>query len=367
MEFERSKGGLYLPAQTSPTRPGLFQRLNAALGGAWLTTSINSFVVLIQLFTVWVLWLTYQNTVIPTRQKELLSEQLAQLELERKQVIAEIAKARGDARLAGAVLEQKQQELQRLTVEKSRLSRAVENANFAADSSLQAAKRATALAGKAGKELYVAQMSLFQQHASMIVATPEMTYRYGRMTRLVREVNEGLGEKSKYATVDEYFAEVRETWPRVDQMASEVSSKLRNSRSNLFPSSFSNDLAVYLVEHAKTINCAQPNYEALRGSYDEWVSSNREKRRKDSEEREAQFVADGLRKGVRYVISDEGRRQGLAIDKQLAEYDGRSELRKSVDAAAQKCFDRFGAIADDYFKEKGAVVQTIPSEVGALL
>lgn len=86
MEFERTESGLLIPkhaALHSPARRVTFFRKG-------LRAFTNALFVVIQLVTVWILWKTYQDTVIPNRQKELLAEQVAQLEMDRKSLVTRI-------------------------------------------------------------------------------------------------------------------------------------------------------------------------------------------------------------------------------------------------------------------------------------
>lgn len=365
IEFERSGGGLYVPADTPVKKPNVFQQINSALGGAWLTTSINALMVLIQLFTVVILWLTYENTVIPTRQKELLSEQLAQLELERKKIIADIEIAKQDANTASKELLAKQEQLVRLTAERERLQASVVAANRTAESSLLSANSAIAKANAAGKELSTAQLSLFQQHASMIVGSPQWNYSYTAIKKRVAEANAARDDSDdkKDPGIDAYLREAQAGWPDISQISAEVATSLRKSKSPLFPQSLSEDLAKYMLVHTKGMTCPRPDFIEMRRMYDEKRSSYIADARAKAEKEDAEYVANGLKKGIRYVFSKESLEARESMSSMMADYTARDAVRERLDDQIRKCFAEFEAVGEAYFKEKKAVPQLMPEGV----
>ncbi|MGN7726765.1 hypothetical protein ACTJIL_13245 [Luteimonas sp. 22616] len=362
MRFERSEEGLYVPAGTLAKRFSIFQRFNAASDNAWSAIFINGLMVAIQLFTVWVLWLTYQNTVIPTRQKELMSEQLAQLELERKEIFVDIAKAKKAANEAHLVLQQKQRDIRLITAEREKLIRSVQGARSDAQKYLHVAQQATAKAQVAEKGLLAAQMTIFQQHGSMLVSAPRLSYMSQSMRRLVNDVNSSLSGH-KHQNLSKYLTEIDSSWPRVDQMVAEVVHLLRNSKSKLFPESYGEELAVYMLKNARNVKCENPDLASLRKIYGKEASAYRAKETKRAEMSDASYVADGLKQGVRYVFTEESMKAREEMIESMADYAGMARVRESVDESTSECFDELESVADSYFKSKGVVAQTIPNEI----
>lgn len=359
--FERAANGLYLPAPIGSRR--FLQRAKAALGDAWLTTVINALMVLIQLLTGWILWLTYQNTVIPTRQKELLSEQLAQLELEKKQVAAEIRESRRAAREAAAALTSKQREVEELSWERRRLSGAIDDAHRSVAESLAAAKNAAALTRSTNAQLDVAQMSIFEQHARIVVARPRLEYVYADLNGTVRRFNESREDPLAAASRDEYIGALLAAWPAMESVVEGVVRDLRSSKSDLFPLALAEELAVYFEERAQAVSCAPPNRAQLQAAYDEKVDAEAKRLKAQVEVERATYVAEGLEKGIRYVFDPESTRATDALNLKLARLAAQSAARATVKEQADKCFERLEAIADGYFKGKGARSQTFPHDV----
>lgn len=360
-DFERSSSGLYLPAARLRHRLSVLHRAKVALGDAWLSTVINATMVLIQLLTGWILWMTYQNTVIPTRQKELLSEQLAQLELERKTVVEDIARSRRDAEVAAQSLARKQEEVRQLGAEKERLTAAVATASVAVKDSMAAAQHATALAKDANSQLGMAQMSIFEQHASLIVASPKRDFLYRSLNNLIEETNADRKDRT-LPSIGQYIDSLLATWPQMGAAAEQVIQSLRAIKSDLFPPAYGEDLAAYLAQRSSTLTCAMPDRDLMVRRYEDLLRAEIAAASKRREAQRAEYVADGLKKGIRYVFDAKDTRRIAEIEASTAGYLVRGKARDEIRDQAEACFEPLEALADAYFKDRGAKVQTLPRE-----
>lgn len=113
--YERTESGLLVPkaiaaSPESPTAPSVVIHSPSDQLTRWL----NFAGLAIQAVTVAVLWLTFKNTVIPTQQKELLAEQVSQLEIDKKRTLREVVAAK-------AALSHQKSELTRLANEATKL------------------------------------------------------------------------------------------------------------------------------------------------------------------------------------------------------------------------------------------------------
>lgn len=148
MDFERSEAGLLIPEQSTP-RAKKPNKLMTLINSVGLGAIVNALMVLIQLATVWILWKTYQDTVIPNRQKELLSEQVANLQLEQVQRTKEVSLVRSRVQSLNAELIARRAELKKLSAERQNLLTEATTAQAHADRARIAEVSARALASKA--------------------------------------------------------------------------------------------------------------------------------------------------------------------------------------------------------------------------
>ena len=294
---------------------------------------VNVLLVLVQLVTVWVLWLTYTNTVIPSRQKELLAEQLAQLKIEKQSILGEIDESKG--RLATLVRQAKAQgaEISSLSDDKSHLLFELKGLSANAISANAIAKTARAKLSESNKSLSLTQASIFSEQAAYIIAYPQMSDG-------VRETNSARNKDDK-DSYEQMIGQAEKAWPDFGPIMKDVEANLRQMRSPLYPNSWGGELADYLSHKMQGFSCVRPQFAVLKKRYKDLFAAAQVEARVSAIRAEQNIVEDGKSQGIRYVF-DPGQR---AKDIESFEISSRIgvdlKLTLELHDLRSKCMDQF--------------------------
>jgi len=358
MEYERSESGILVPEK----HPARIEKDGAAikvLKSVELSSIINLLMVLIQLFTVWILWKTYQDTVVPTRQKELLSEQLAQLELDQKTKVKEIrdAKIERDRVLKEASTAQQQVAL--LTTQAERLGVESKRALQEANSSRNAASSAKTAEAVAKRSLESSQWASYSLTAGSIVSIPRARWirKSGKLERA------GLLAKDPLAEFHTRLAGIEKIWPDLPAEAKQIADILRQERSPGYPDWMPAQFASYFETTASQLSCAKPDFSKIfRDTEREYNAAAAPARKKALAEIEKEHSLKKLaaERYVKLVYPDDHEARTLDIAISNATYQIFPRRQKEIDAIVDKCYDEFQAVGHRFFSLKDIGQPTVP-------
>lgn len=312
ISFEQSKSGVWMPRRQGSGLRSLFNRVG-------LGTLVNAMMVVIQLVTVWILWKTYQDTVIPNRQKELLAEQVAQLEIERKTIGSEIALAKKRAATFDQELGERRSELKAIASQRDRLLIEANQAQVHERMARAAEAQAISSAKTVKGQLANSQWSLYFQRAASIVNVPHL--------RMIAESSscrlKGIGAEDTLGAFHTYLQGVERIWPNLASDADLVAEKLRTDDGNQYPRWMVEEFASYFQQEARKVVCHKPDFRAIHSS------------------------VDAQHKAATFEVL----------------YKGLEAEERNLRAITDKCYDDFQAVGDGFFERKGIQQQLIPGAV----
>jgi hypothetical protein len=323
IEFEQLKSGLYLPKR-APSAPKPRMK--------WFAEAVNALLVLIQLVTVWVLWLTYANTVIPSRQKELLAEQLAQLEIEKKGILQEISRSKERLAMLARQGRIHAREIADLSSDKSRLLAEIKGLRANASSANDLAKASRARLAEANKSLSLAQLNIFSEQATYAIAYPGMADR-------VDEINSAAkGDRLNYVqTIDK----AEKQWPEFGPIIHSVEAGLRQLHSSLYPSSWGPEFAGYFDERMRGFSCARPDFVELRKRYGDLLMYSKAEARESAIRAEQKVIEDGRKQGIRYVFGAKQKSKDVEISEMSSRMDVELKLTMEIYQKGKRCQGQF--------------------------
>lgn len=326
MEFKRSKGGVLVPDST-------LLKQHKAKKKFRLDKFINILLVIIQIGTVGVLWLTYKNTVIPARQKELLAEEVAKLELEKKNIIAQVNSGNEQLLLLNNRTRIQQAALAKLKSDKESLELQVNNL---ADKA-RLADRATSVARlrlkEASKSLTIGQIEIFSSTATYAIAYPILK-------QPVVDLSHG-DDAEKY-------------WHNYQAISEEVVEELKKVRSPFFPDKMPEDFSGVYAEKSKSFTC-KPDFKDISSRYELSIKAVNSKSELDAIKYENDYLAkQPIRKNVKYVVSAKNHEQivdNFKVGNEMsADLSRDHELIRDQGNCDQKYLQMGQAILDDYTK-----------------
>ncbi|WP_145985490.1 hypothetical protein [Marilutibacter maris] len=309
---------------------------------------------LIQLVTVLVLWWTFQRTVIPIQQKELLAEQAARLERENKRAAVSVAKAQATLSAVNEDLDAQRRELAHLKRERLRLEQESRESQNAAVLARRAEERANAMeraaraaADRANVSLESAQWNIFASTAMWVI------YEFdSRMARINIE-NAGADANLSYEDrVRESLKKASESWLDYEVVVNETASEIRQLRSPYFTPMMAAEFASVFESEGRSFRCQRPDFAAMEARYLADLASARatshEKALAEMREVTAKYASEGRRAVFEsgwekrtaeiYFISD-----AAVISLGLGE-----ELRNIT----KECEDRFVEIGSAFLRSK---------------
>lgn len=361
IDFERSEAGLLIPEQPVP-RTKEPNRLAVLVNSVGLGTIVNLMMVLIQLFTVWILWITYQDTVIPNRQKELLSEQVAQLELERVTRTKEVAAAKRRVERLNAELVERHAELQTLSTERQSLLKEATTAQTRAERARLAEAAARVSANTAQSGLEASQWSIYYQNASVVLGLPHLI-----MIRKLGEIERaGIGASDPKAAFHTYLERVEKIWPNMEIDAKFVTSELRKDSTSFYPSWMKEEFATYFAKEANGLSCPKPDFDEIKADtdkkFDAAATAAIAAERKEQADRQT-AVDEAMNRRVRIPYSESMKDHEVRVAVSNATYKMIDAVEKRMRETIVKCNEQFDPIGDKFFTSKGVSQPTIPDSV----
>ncbi|WP_155273945.1 hypothetical protein [Xanthomonas arboricola] len=361
IEFERSDSGLLVPEQPEPREKNPSQPI-MFVNSVGLSTIVNLFMVLIQLATVWILWKTYQDTVIPNRQKELLSEQVAQLELEQNRRAKEATLAKQRLQALDTELSTRRDNLRQLAAERERLLAEATTAQASAERArlAEASARASATTAKSGLE--ASQWSIYYQSAASIVGLPEMI-----MIRKLGELERaGIGGDDPKAAFHTYLEGVERIWPDMDADAQMIVREIRKDESKLYLRWMIEEFATYFSKESRGLTCPRPNFAAVKADIDrKFDIAAKEaiaKKREEQQEKQA-ALAEAMKRRVEIPYTDSIKNYEIKVAISNATYKMVGKVEEDFRKSIETCNEKFDPIGDRFFESKGVSQPTLPSSV----
>jgi hypothetical protein len=351
IEFERSNSGLYLPKQLqNPQKPK----------AEWLGDAVNALLVVIQAATVWVLWLTYTNTVIPSRQKELLAEQVAQLQIEKGKVLKQIAVSQ--SRLVALTEQASRQvaEITSLSNDKTRLQSEIKVLSIKEAAANGAALMAQKELSTTKQNLLLAQVHILAEQSASLVAVPALNDS-------VSQTNKQRGE-----TYDRDIAAVvaaAETqWPNFGPMIEGTVTNLRKLGDFVYPHAIGPTLADVYSEKMKDFMCARPSFSGLKAKYEQEFSAGQSKAEFEATQYEQKTVDDGKKKGIVYAVAPDTHVKDVKSFKISSKFSVLYHLDIDLIQLRSDCLEAYmhhgQAVVDDYEKQQTIAIQKAsPSEL----
>jgi hypothetical protein len=358
VDFERTDSGLLVPEQPTP-RPKEPNPIAQLFNSVGLSTVVNAMMVVIQLATVWILWKTYQDTVIPNRQKELLSEQVAELELERKTLALDISAAKRHADTYDKELQAKRAELRAIAAERDRVTAAANTAQQREKVARKAEYVARASADAAQSNLAQSQWSIYFQSASLIVSIPysRTIHRAGALSRA------RYGADDSLAAFNKYLVGMEKAWPNLSEDADLVHAKLLEEKAEFYPQWMANEFAAYFQKEAKALTCRKPDFSAI-GSRVETAyvaaASSATKRAQDTIAKEVR-EARAQNIDLRFASGTEGQR--IKVEISNATYKLMDKEVNDIDELIKNCYADFREVGYAFFEQKGIRQPPIPKSV----
>lgn len=273
-QYMRTELGLLVP------RGSVDSKQPAALPDADLDASAKTTVghsdrwlnlasIFIQLVTVVVLWLTFKNTVIPTQQKELLAEQVAGLEQDRKRTVADIEHGRRTMEKLNSTLSGQRQELSRLQQERNALeieSRRAHAEAIAAQAKEQAAQLSTK---SAQKGLTDARWRIFSEEASwqILRADTGRTLIYKHISNAADSANSAAEKQTAAQSIVRDIELYEKNWPDYKTLVKLTGDHIRALRSPHYTVEMANEFADQFEKEGAKFQCERPNFATMKEKY----------------------------------------------------------------------------------------------------
>ncbi|MCC8568282.1 hypothetical protein, partial [Xanthomonas citri] len=216
-----------------------------------------------------VLWLTFKNTFIPTQQKELLAEQVASLEQDRKKTVTDIERGKRTMEKLNSALSGQRQELSRLKQERNVLE--IESGRAHAEAMAARAKeQAAQLATKsAQKVLADARWRIFSEEASWQILRADT----GRAI-LHKHINNAVASTSsttdKQTVAEKIVRDIElyeNNWPDYTSLVKLTSDRIRALRSPHYTPEMANEFADQFEKEGAKFHCERPNFPAMKEKY----------------------------------------------------------------------------------------------------
>lgn len=309
-------------------------------------TVSNGLMVIIQFFTVWVLWLTYTNTVIPSRQKELLAEQVAQLEMARDAASKQISASEKSLKKLAKKSADQVSQIQDLETYKKSLSKEVRSARLAADQADRTSSQARNRLAETRRQLRLAEADIFHDQALLVL------FRFGNNDR-VEQINDSLRD-DRDNTIADAILRAKSSWPSFSSISSETEKQLSEMNSNLYPRAFGTDFASFFKVRISTFSCVAPDFSVIESRYKEKLDKVDRAAEGEVLKEETSIIVKGKAKGVRYVIDPTSHKESVALRKSLDRIVVLGDLDTELFDLRMSCFDSYydagKSILDDYVK-----------------
>lgn len=362
-EYQRSSGGILVPQASARQNPGPEA---GSLGASEhpsdrISRVINLGSLAIQAITVIVLWITFKSTVIPAQQKELLAEQVARLEIDKKNTVADIAAAKASVSKLNSALVTQRSELARLSQERSTLENMTLAAKREAASAKRAEVKARASEQAANLGLTDARWRILAEEATWVIWRPIIN---DTVNQANQEANIGGGPSLTHEQeISNIVDEFDNNWPDFSNAIRDVANNLRAMRSPHYTPGMAAELSTAFLKEAEGFKCPKPDLNSIKRKYLEILESKRVEAKVSAEKSLQELREEYQEKRQTLLITDEYRRQtfqshevGLLIGVQF-------ELRDELSGLSKPCSDRFVELGSKFLESKNRSPAIIPNDL----
>ncbi|MCI2246602.1 hypothetical protein L3067_18475 [Xanthomonas sp. PPL568] len=320
---------------------------------------------LIQLVTVIVLWLTFKNTVIPTQQKELLAEQVANLEQDRKKTVTDIERGKRTMEKLNSALSGQRQELSRLKQERNVLE--IESGRAHAETiAARAKEQAAQLATKsAQKVLADARWRIFSEEASWQVlrADTGQAMLHKHISNAVASANSTTGEQtvsSKFVRDIELY---ENNWPDYTSLVKLTSDRIRALRSPHYTPEMANEFADQFEKEGANFRCDRPNFSAIKEKYLRALAKTGKKANEEARQQMEKIRRDYALNGQTAVFQEGWEENATRVSLIGLEYGVERDLTDELMKLPGECEKRFKDIGAKFLEEKNKNPQVLPDDI----
>lgn len=355
IDFEETASGILMPArpcvatqEAASEIAGKVQQGRRPLDR--LSPFLNTFSVLIQLLTVFVLWMTFQRTVIPIQQKELLAEEAARLARANKLANENISRARSSlARVNEALLKQRN-ELSALQAQRNALQRESRLALATAASSRRAEREAVLAATSARSGLTDAQWNIFQGVASWQIARSSDYWSW-----MQKQINLSGDSAAKLTGEQQIALQIQlaeEAWPNYPAIVKKTTAQLRALRSAHFTPEMANQFADVFEKEARHFTCPSPDFSLIKSRYLAKLNESREKGLAQAKAEMEKIQKEFAEKGWRPSFADGWLEDTAAINETMLAIGVRSELSRELMELPRDCDKQFNNLGKAFLRQR---------------
>lgn len=369
MEFKRTESGIYIPtrqaSETADAKQDVQQRTREKSKiQRMLRASKDYLIVGIQLATVFILYLNYVHTVVPTEQRDQLAEQVAGLQTDAKKAEVQVKQKLASLHALQDDVAQSNAKLLQLRSNRDALKQEIDGSRLFAKRAKKEADQADDRLKRAASSLEVAQWSIFHQRVSLEQLRPVFSYTEAMGNSSL--FNEQLTGKDPIDTIVMHFAGA---WPDTEALARQVATSIRKMRSDLFPARMSEQYADVYVAEAKALRCERPDFVAIKADYENRYSAAKVKASDDVINEESSLIAEaekaneGKKNQVRFVVSNSDHQALLTRATVNRQVDTEMGLQKLLFGKGYACVTRLSKIGNNFLEKKDSSPQKIPKDL----
>lgn len=369
-QYIRTELGLLIPRGSVDSKP------TAALPDANLDASakktvshgdrwLNLASIFIQLVTVVVLWLTFKNTVVPTQQKELLAEQVASLEQDRKKTVTDIEHGKRTMEKLNSTLSGQRQELSRLKQERNALeieSRRAHAEAIAAQAKEQAAQLSTK---SAQKGLTNARWRIFSEEASwqILRADTGRTLIYKHINNAVDSANSTTDKQTTAQNIVRDIELYEKNWPDYKSLVKLTVDHIRALRSPHYTAEMANEFAGQFEKEGANFQCERPNFAAMKEKYLLALAKVGKEASEEAKRQMEKIRREHAIRGQTSVFQEGWEEDATRMSLIGLEYGVKRDLTDELIKLPNECEERFKAIGAKFLEEKNRSPQALPDDI----
>jgi len=312
-----------------------------------------------------VLWLTFKNTVIPTQQKELLAEQVASLEQDRKKTVADIERGKRTMERLNSTLSGQRQELISLNQERNELE--VESRRAHAEAMAAQAKEQTAhLATKsAQKGLTNAIWRIFSEEASwqILRADTGRGILSKHINNAVDSANSTTGKQTAAQKIVRDIELYEKNWPDYKSLVKLTADRIRALRSPHYTPEMASEFADQFEKEGANFQCERPNFTAMKEKYLLALAKTGKKANEEAKQQMERIRREYATKGETAVFQEGWEESTTRMSVIGLEYSVEKDLTDELIKLPNECEERFKDIGAKFLEEKNRSPQVLPDDI----
>jgi hypothetical protein len=368
-QYIRTEFGLLIPrGSVESKQPAAFPDANLDASAKKTVNQsdrwLNLASIFIQLVTVVVLWLTFKNTVIPTQQKELLAEQVASLEQDRKKTVTDIEHGKRTMEKLNSTLSGQRQELSRLEQERNALeieSRRAHAEAIAAQAKEQAAQLSTK---SAQKGLTDARWRIFSEASWQILrADTGRTLIYKHINNSVDSANSATDEQTTAQSIVRDIELYEKSWPDYKSLVKLTVDRIRALRSPHYTVEMANEFAGQFEKEGANFQCERPNFAAMKEKYMLALAKAGQEASEEAKRQMEKIRREHAARGQTSVFQEGWEESATRMSLIGLEYSVKLSLIDELIKLPNECEERFKAIGAKFLEEKNRSPQTLPDDI----